>query len=372
MKIGILTVPFNNNYGGFLQAYALKTVIKNTGNEVIFIRRERPRKLWWDIKSIIKWLIGKGDYVFFREYKKRKASKFTDAFQHRYLYPMTESFNRPITYQSIKKYGIDKFIVGSDQVWRYQYAQSSIFNYFFDFLQGTNIPRMSYAASFGGNNEDFPKQDFDECTIYLENFEKILVREIDAVGLIEENNNKLRGKVKIVLDPTMLLQAFDYQVILSGYRPLLLSDNTLFSYILDYSKIKKDIREQIASQLKLNIINIKAQDPTLKQTEAVMPVEEWIYQISTSNFVVTDSFHGTVFSIIFHRPFAVISNKERGLNRLTSLLGNLDLMHHLITKTPDSIEIQNLEVVDWKKVDKKLNYLRKESLLELYEGLGYE
>ncbi len=372
MKIGILTVPFNNNYGGFLQAYALKTVIQKTGNDVIFIRRERPHKYWWDIINIIKWLLGRGHYVFFREYKKKKASKYTDAFQSRYLTPMTKKYYKSITYKSIKEYGIDRYIVGSDQVWRYKYAQSSISNYFFDFLQGTNIPRMSYAASFGGDNRDFPKKEFSECVNYLGCFDKILVRERDAISFIEDENCKLFGKVKIVLDPTMLLLDTDYRLIISEYKPLVCFNNSLFSYILDDSKKKSVIREQIANQLELDVINIKAQDPTLKNFEVVMPVEEWLYQISKSKFVLTDSFHGTVFSIIFHKPFVVFTNNERGTSRLKTLLGNLGLIHRLIDESIGDIKIQTYMIENWSEVDKKLNVLRHDSLIELYEGIGYE
>lgn len=375
MKIGILTVPFNNNYGGFLQAYALKTAITKTGNEVIFIRRERPRKLWWDFFDFIKWLCGKGDYVFFRDYKKMKASKYTTAFQNHYLSPMTEKFYKPITYNSIKKYGIDRYIVGSDQVWRYKYAQSSILNYFFDFLYGTNIPRMSYAASFGGNNEDFPKDSFALSATYLNGFRKVLVRENDAVKYIEKENCELRGKVKVVVDPTMLLTASDYRAIFEKYKPLISSGDSLFSYILDESRNKSIIEEQISRSLNLDIVRIKAGDPTLSRYEEVMPVEEWLFHISKSQFVVTDSFHGTVFSIIFHRPFIVFANQNRGQSRLNTLLGSLGLRHRLVTdNTMDmaDLDIQFFMNQDWVEVDNKLNILRSDSIKELYEGIGYE
>lgn len=369
MKIGILTVPFNNNYGGFLQAYALKTVIKNTGNEVIFIRRERPRKLWWDIISIIKWLIGKGDYVFFREYKKRKASKFTDAFQHRYLYPMTESFYRPITYQSIKKYGIDKFIVGSDQVWRYQYAQSSIFNYFFDFLQGTNIPRMSYAASFGGNNEDFPKELFIRATKLLEEFDIITVREQQATNILRVANNNI-NKSKVVLDPTFLLDKDEYVSLLSNNIKTSIPQKGLFSYLLDKDSIKTRIQTTVSEKLSIRVVEFEAMDPTLKKIEPVKSVEDWLFGIERADFIITDSFHGTVFSIIFNRPFITIGNKQRGLERLKSVLNLFGLEDRMLLDYSEESVLTILNTkIDWENINKILKFNRMKSLKILIDWI---
>ena len=121
MKIGILTVPFNNNYGGFLQAFALKKVLQDMGLEVVFINRRRNKNTNYRViikKALIKLGVCK-DRI-------KELSKYTEQFKREYLYPMTEEYYTSEELKKCLNYNFDAVIVGSDQVWRYKSAGDSI------------------------------------------------------------------------------------------------------------------------------------------------------------------------------------------------------------------------------------------------------
>ena len=368
MKIGVLTVPFNNNYGGFLQAYSLKTILERMGHDVVFIDRKRnkiKRPLW-------KALIG-FPYFKFKEIKaqntKKKISIFTDVFKQKYLAPFTPEYYCHEDLKTCLTFNFDAFIVGSDQVWRYKYAKKSIDDYFFSFLEDTT-PKFSYAASFGTSENEYPLAAIEKCRSLLKSFVSISVREYSGKEMLSRYFDVNPDLVNVVLDPTLLLTAEDYRSLFSNIATK--KEPYVCSYILDASREKSNLISSIAQKYDGNVVYLKAQTNGLKDQKPIEPVEKWLYQMASASFVVTDSFHGTVFSIIFNKPFIVIANNKRGNSRFETLLTELDLKSRYIKEQElDKIDdVFLFKPIEWEIVNSKMDTLRNLSLNFLAKSLN--
>ena len=357
MRVGILTVPFNNNYGGFLQAFALKKVILAMGHDVIFINRRR--NLPQDYKSKIRRLFYK--FHILKDKKKiriQEISKYTDEFKRNYLEPITEAFYTSKQLKKILNYNIDMIVVGSDQVWRYRYAKDSIDDYFCSFLDGSNIPRISYAASMGTSKMEYPQDKLKICSSLLKNFNAISVREESTQKMLKEYF--CYYDAKIVLDPTFLLEIRDYKKLFDSNKNKRLKPY-VFSYILDSNEIMNHEIDKYANLNNLDILALTAQSNNLYDMNIIEPVEKWLASIYYSENVVTDSFHGTVFSIIFNKKFAVYINEMRGSARIESLLKLFGLTDKLVRPNNSLNKIFSVDI-DWNRVNNIINQLRVDSI----------
>ena len=361
MRIGILTVPFNNNYGGFLQAYALKQVFSGLGFDVIFINRKRDKKLIYDfIKRLIKKCICPNKVVLLQSKQQKQISINTNEFVKQYLTPQTKPYyNSNKIKKDIKNYNIDYYVVGSDQVWRYLYAQDSISDYFFDFIDTTKQPCFSYAASFGVDNNEYPPEYLQKCSLLLRNFIAISVREISAVNILRDYFN-IEKPVSVVLDPTLLINEEHYLKLMKIRNFKLPDQDYILCYILDENESKRQFISYVESQLNLNSIYFHAQ--TSSCTQPVRPVEEWLFYIKNARYVLTDSFHGCVFSIIFKKPFYVYGNDNRGKARFDSLLNIFSLHDRYFDDTTSLNELNLTAGIDWNHVNKVLEVGRAKSM----------
>lgn len=368
MKIGVLTVPFNNNYGGLLQAFALKSVLGNLGNEVVFINRQRnPNR---SFKFKLYRLLVKLHII--EDYLKKRSAKLsvnTDKFKHDYLEPITKPYysNRQIL--EINDMTFDFFIVGSDQVWRYKYALDSIDEYFFSFITNNNIPRISYAASFGIDVMDYPDSKRLQIIKLLKLFKGISVREESGKRILKEFLEVEDNKIDVVLDPTFLLPCDEYLKLFS--KDFSDKHHYLFSYILDDNeKIESAINKHI-NENRLQRFDIKAQTASSeKKVKVIAPVEKWLEGIYYSDIVFTDSFHGVVFSLIFNKPFVVFSNSQRGATRIEAILKKFGLEERLVDiQTVDLYGILN-KSINWEYVNNIINEERSRSLEFLKKNLS--
>jgi len=286
MKIGILTVPFNNNYGGFLQAYALKTVLNGMGHEVLFINRQRnpSKSLKFRVYRLLVKLHLIKDYL---ENKKRAISINTDQFRDKYLTPISPAYYSSKSLRDSLKLGLDFLIVGSDQVWRYKYAQESIDDFFFGFIDENNaIPRMSYAASFGTDTMDYSEEKIQVIKSFLTRFRAISVREESGKRLLTDYLGVPASRVKIVLDPTLLLDANRYKSLFEDTVP---KKNYAFTYILDKGDIDDILIDRLISSKGLQRIDGRAQTGNLSELDVIEPVEKWLSHLYYSDYVITDS-----------------------------------------------------------------------------------
>lgn len=374
MKIGILTLPLHTNYGGILQAYALQTILERMGHEVKVL--DKPFKLqklpWWKRpysytkRAIKKYLLGERVLIFQeRNAYQRQATerKFTQSFIDSHIHRFVISH-----LTDIKPTDFDAIVVGSDQIWRMMYfngfwSTPLASDAFLGFTEGWDIKRVSYAASFGVDIPDIPEMQLEDCKKAIARFNGISVREESGVAACKKY---LGVDAKWVLDPTMLLKRSDYQKIISkstSQKPILMS------YVLDESPEIATLRSMIAHDkgLEIKITNLPDTGTGERGTRPQPPLEEWLQAFDEAKYVINDSFHACVFSILFHKQFTVIGNKKRGLARFQSLLKLFGLEDRLITR---SDEYRDLPDIDYDCVDRILNEKREEAYKFLAESLN--
>ena len=270
-----------------------------------------------------------------------------------------------------QKYAFDAYIVGSDQVWRPRYSPC-LTNYFLDFVESErNVKKIAYAASFGVDNWEFTEEQTRECARLAKQFDAISVREDSAVDLCKRYFDV---KATHLLDPTMLLNKEIYTSIFAKER-ISQSPRNLLTYILDKSAEKDRIINNVARKYNLKPFSVMPRrgfsEPGRKDIQdCVLPsVEEWIRGFMDAQFVITDSFHGTVFSILFNKPFISIANKNRGLTRFTSLLKLFQLEDRLIFSSNNFIP-DRLKEIDWDKLNAILKVEKDKSIYFLNDYLS--
>lgn len=367
MKIGILTQPLIANYGGVLQNFALQYKLKEFGFDVITVNRmyDKPsrfrRFLSWAKNETYNRLTGNHRMIYtgqqiesFRLNSKQFINKNIKVSQD--LHNPSELKN----FINLNK--IDALIVGSDQVWRPKYSPN-IYNYFLDFAyDNDNIKKIAYAASFGTDEWEFD--------ITQTRLSKELIKKFDAISVREDTGLKLCKQyfdldVTHVLDPTLLLTKEDYFKLLDVND--LENKEGLFTYVLDKDDKKEDFILNIGNELNLKRFTNQPKNDYLTDKsdnldDFVFPkVEGWLASFYNADFIITDSFHGTVFSILFNKPFLSIVNLDRGASRFYSLLKLFNLEDRLVSDINnfDLLLLQNK--INYKEVNLKLNELRAKS-----------
>lgn len=338
MKIGILTFHWATNYGAVLQSYALQNVIENYKNQVEIIDYYPLRYK----KRIINALKTKHLLSIPFRIKEIGKEKKIEIFRLKYLKRTKKYFS---SNEMLHKeyFNFDCYICGSDQIWNQSFIEhgekQKVFSYFLDFAPENKII-ASYAASFGTLN--FKEGMKNDLVKYLKRLDFISVRESSGAKIIEDLGMDLYG---VVPDPTLLLKKAEYmQFIL---KPSI--KNYAYVYML-HSK-EKDANKVVT---------------TLKKTEknilraGTESIEQWLTNIYYSDIVVTNSFHGIVFSIIFERPFVAILIKGSGMNdRIISLLNRLGLEERIYVGNDSIVK----KTIDWGSVKKKL---------EAFQQVGFD
>lgn len=353
-QVLILSQPLRCNYGGLLQAFALQKVVKNLGFEVVTNSTLLKSKRRLSVKKIYNFSLRKAKEVakIILGYNRLTPQKFkiisqnTQKFIDKYI--NTENIDT-ITEEQINRFDI--FIVGSDQVFRKQY--SPVTAYFLEALKNINDKiKLAYAASFGTDHlSEWSQEEIEICKTLAPKFKAISVREDSGVEIFKRYFDT---KAAHVLDPTLLLEKEDYLKTIDE-EDSAIKDNVLMCYVLDKTPEKTHIINQIKNQTGLNLLEIMPEETFNKNTKDITKciypsVSKWLAGFRDASFVITDSFHGTVFSIIFNKPFVCIANKERGLSRFTSLLKIFGLENRLIFSQKDLSE-KLLENIDYNKVN---------------------
>lgn len=374
MKIGILTHPLRTNYGGVLQNYALQYVLKSCGYTVETID-------WQENKSII-YIALSYVYRMFTHYVLHKKNVPTDMFlnltekQFLYISSNFQTFIKKNIQKSkyipskrnirkVNDFGYDVVIVGSDQVWSNQYVPMM----FLDFVKDDDVKRIAYAASFGKDYWTYDKRTTEICSQLAKKFQAISVREDSAISLCE---NYLHVSAEQVLDPTLLL---DKEVYSSLIKETNITGHYLMTYILDTNSYTECIIKKVTESLNLKEFTIRENKETWRISSdnsglIVKPIENWLKGIRDSDFVVTDSFHGVVFSIIFNKQFLAIGNKRRGLARFQSILKQFNLLDRLVLEDTKIEELlKNLKPIDYNNINWRKKELQVLSLSFLKNNL---
>ncbi len=346
-KVSILTFSKGDNYGAVLQAYALGEVVKGLGYEVEYI------SLTW---------------TTFRYYFTSRLTPLRsifEKFRKKYLVNFSKSCK---SREDLCKAVEDSVlcIVGSDQVWNPEITGSRWPYYFFDFLP-EDMPRISYAASFGTETWNHPDIAADVKRL-LSKFNKVSVREDSGAAICK---NLFDTEADIVADPTILLGNFDRLLQKPGHKDSIVG--FMFSPSRSYYNLLDTIREK--SGKKVLVMDLPSRHSTFDlfkfNISPFTSVPVWITNIANASVVVTDSFHCLAFSILFHRDFLFIANNKKLSGRAKSLTSQLGIEGRIFDNPIDAIEkYKDLAPIDYSKAEKKLCGMREKSMAFLESALA--
>jgi hypothetical protein len=256
----------------------------------------------------------------------------------------------------VDKLSFDVFIAGSDQIWRPKFMRKFLKTLYFDFLKDRKEKRISYAASFGTDDWEYSPELTKECAELIKEFDAVSVREESGIALCEKYFNV---KSQWVLDPTMLLYKEDYINLIENAKTKQSTGN-IFCYILDKTDKKQNIIDSVSKQSALTPFY-------MEKTDSVESVESWLQGFCDAKFVITDSFHGMVFSIIFNIPFLCFVNEWRGKARFISLAKQFGLANRLLFEK--DLNKNGFSPINWLETNTILETKRDESLLFLKNNL---
>lgn len=356
-KIGIVTYwNTEENYGQILQLFALQHHLKQIGISPFLIK-------WCSIPNINKESTIKRFFRLFTSYYRmidaikkrlyqRKKTKNTNvinrdfkSFKEKYI----ECTSKVYSIQDLKDNPpvADGYITGSDQVWNYP---NSIFLLSWCHAK---VPRFSYAASFGTNI--LPKYLLKEYKDSLSKFKAISVREKSGIDFC----HSMGLKAEHVLDPTLLLSQETYNEKLC-LKNIQTKKPYIFLYLLgNESTVDIDYIKQYALYKGWEIIFTPSQNYKIESLKPTFPsIEEWISLIANAEIVITNSFHGTIFSIIYKRQFYTIllKGRDRKMNdRILSLFTDLNI------KRIYNNHIDCEDSINYEEVYNKLRILREKS-----------
>ena len=344
MKIGILTFHCAHNYGAVLQAYALQEVLKNKGHEVEFIDYRN-----YYLLNIYKWFSLKR---FVTKNVKRNFKELGLIFKRKQRYNNFQRFIQTKLSVSVHPYNLslyDIIIIGSDQVWNTNLTHGfdsmywGIWNH-----NGTIV--ASYAASMDDNISSGNKPKISKL---LENFDFISVREENIHRQLKELTSK---NIDVVVDPTILLNRKSWLQIRSN--PIY-KDDYILLYQVRNNKVAENIAKQISQYLKMNIVHLSARVDCGNDKETVSsgPLE-FLSLFRYAKFVVCTSFHGTIFSLIYHIPFCSIILGDGNDARVTNILSQVGLEERGLSEYTDNL----FSPIKWKCVDEKIEKMRQESM----------
>ncbi len=368
MKVGILTFHNAHNYGAVLQAYALKKKISELGhnveivnyrNENIDKRYEKKLRAGISLKDfkhprqLINKISYKKNIPYMQPAWEKQCEKFTSFINMQLLNSKSH-----ITIDDLKKSNYDVLIVGSDQVWSSWITDGLDPVYLLDFK--FNGRKISYAASLmGGSIDDSEKDYFIKC---LQDFDYISVREDSLRKSVIET---CKCDAVTVLDPTLLINSESYEEIES--KELLFNERFIFAYFVSENVELMRCAEKLAKEsgfklLELHYYMQKKYDDH-NQIADIGPAE-FLWYIKNSEYVITNSFHGTVFSILYKKNFYSVYEKNARINNLLEALKLED--RHAV----NSNEIDFNRVINFENVDRYLNNFRESSIGFLKKSLS--
>ncbi|WP_415955495.1 polysaccharide pyruvyl transferase family protein [Phocaeicola coprophilus] len=347
-----------NNYGSILQYYALQTYLERKGHNVKWLKYEAIKKT---PKGLNKWLREKFLHSYFKTdnveyYNKEGFSQFIN----KYINLTSQTYITSKELYTLPPKA-DLYIVGSDQVWN-GYSPDR----FLTFVP-KNIPKISYAVSFGKNK--IPQYMKPLIWFYLKSFKAISVRETEGVKLCHSLGRK---DAKYTIDPSFLLNKEDYTKIIKNDKSI-----TTIPYPYIYGYFVNPFPDNILtektsidsflknSQLPFFVTGIQNAEFALKEYNIINPSPlEWINTILNAKYIITNSFHGVAFSINLQKNFLLISQAGDMANqncRYFNLLKRLGLEDRIYNSTKGSLEKQMKASINWDKVEIEKNKFISES-----------
>lgn len=368
-KVGIITYHFVSNYGAAMQSYALQEVLRRLGHDAYLIdyrpshltsggkfffpRNKRELKMNI-IKLLLKLRFSLFSSSLINQTKENKFKQFREEY-----FSLTEKtyYHKSDLFDEFNDF--DFLVCGSDQIWNSSPQKGIDEAYFLDFVPDSN-KKVSYAASFG---RPFVTEHFKhEVGALIKSFNYISVREDSGVTIVKD----LTGlSAKQVLDPTLLLGGQYPQAITSKEK-----SKYIFSYTLRSKKLSSKVNDFVSKSTGLRIITVES----LKGKGVALSPLEWVGYFKGAEKVITNSYHGTVFSIIFRKPFvfvALCGSKSDFNERSRSLLDTLGLSDLILSRyDEESVGRLLKKKYDWDAVHSKINLMREDSEDFLNEALS--
>ena len=387
-KVGIVSCYFQKNYGSMLQAYATQKILDEMGieNETICIdglkKEINKAKIKHYFRQITDIDVVRGKTGFIKNYIYRRLkiafgkqvamrNRMFDAF-------MEDKFRLSKAYSSREEltkdsHNFSAFLVGSDQLWLPSNIEADYYTLTF---VPDDIRKIAYATSFGTSS--LPDRQIEKARSFLKRIEYLSVREQSGQIIIKQ----LTGRnVPIVCDPTLLFSAQEWMDIQKEER--IVKDKYIFCYFLGDNPEQRDFVKRVKVLTGLKIVALLHLDMYIKSDcrfADITPYDigpgEFINLIRNAEYVFTDSFHGSVFSILNRKTFFTFrrfkANSSLSTNsRLDSLFNFLDLRDRLLS-TKENIEECLNRTIDYSSVHKNLEVFRNKSKQYLKDALNIQ
>lgn len=351
MKIGILTFHWGTNYGGVLQSFALQTFLQKHGFDSQIVNFAPPTFR----DSIFRCFRTKSPKVLFSNLKNFIKEKNIEKFRKVNL-NLTERYYSIKELDTLSK-DFDVLITGSDQVWNPYGIKNYDLVYFLPFKG--ECKKISYAPSFGC--VEYPKDVLKKIIPLIKDFDAISVREKSGLSILGDFGI---NEVKLMPDPTLLLDKIDYLNLIKNTKKR--KSNYAFFYTLQPNqKLIIKIYKSIDSKMKTI--------STLNTESSTMGIESWIGTIYYSDFVITNSFHGVIFSLLLNKNFIVIpiEGTLTGMNdRIYTLLDMFDLKERLVDVFDEKTMYDKIKnPIDWDRIKKAHHKIRQEASSFLLDNI---
>lgn len=354
--VGIVGCGFSNNYGAILTNYALYEILKTFNLEPLMI--DKPKMLTNGLFN---------DY----HYTNTIARKFMNKYLN-----VSQIYNDEQDLKALnEKCGF--FVVGSDQIWNNGIYPPAWYYYFLNWVSDSK-KKIAYATSFGNDTLHFAEDEIRWNTSYfLKKFDAVSTREDSGVAICKQEYDVDACQN---LDPVFLLDTSKYDDLIKNAKGTVPKENYITTYLLDSTEWHYDFVENVKDKLNMpsyNFIDLTEDGATIDFEmnnifNNEMP-EEFLKVFRNSKFIITNSFHGVCFSIIFNIPFICIPNKFRGFTRFKSLLKLFNLEDRMIETLEELQEKPYLlDGLDYSKVNKILEREKKRSILWLKNAINMQ
>ena len=386
-KVGLVTCYFKHNYGSMLQAYATQKILddNNIPNETINIDNNidfKKGKRNYYLHQIFNYNFIKSKFGMLKLKLDKKLNKDLgkninirtkkyETFKKKFH--LTKPYQ---TYEELTKLCQERYsdvIVGSDQLWL---PVNVVADYYTLSFVPEEVNKISYATSFGVSEIE-PKYK-SLYKKFLDRINHLSVREESGVNIIQ---NISTNKAKLVCDPTLLLTKKEWEEIVPEKR--IIKEKYILCYFLGKNIEHRKFAERLKQETGYIIVSLNHADEYVKYSDTFADIKpynigpsEWINLIQYADYICTDSFHGTVFSLIYNKTFFTFrryqnNNKVSTNSRIDSILDIVNLKTRLLNGTEEIEEVLDLEI-DYSTVNKKLERFRTKSRKFLLDSISYK
>ncbi len=381
-KVGLCIVYRNHNYGGVLQSYATLMKMEELGIDYEVIDYKHPQNISFYVNSITNSLNKVSVYSKLRSLRKKMGKKLHSNYSsdlkkrdkkfEQFLDSRFTKISKPIrNYEELQEYA-SKFtdiIVGSDQLWLPSGLGTNFYNLMF---ASDECNKIAYASSFGVSM--IPKNQINKTKEYLSRIQHISVRETTGKKIVKELTGR---EVPVILDPTMIVSREQWDKSIPDR--IIVEGEYIFCYFLGNNPDHRKEVERLSRKMGVKIVVLRHIDEYIRSDESFgdeapydIGPEEFVNLIRHAKFVCTDSFHGSVFSIIYHKQFVSFNRFAEGSNSRNSRLDTLFNSIGISRRFNRDIVEEMLEPIDFGKVDDRLRELRAFSHNYFLNSLSFD